>query len=96
VSCDDPAPLASFTVLHNIGRNGGRPREARVGRCQQGQTLAVRWLAAGIPLTLLLDIADPTPHNSFRIASHEAAMRPGGRVSPLFEGAASLVDVSPW
>jgi hypothetical protein len=96
VSCDDPAPFASFTVLHNIGRNGGRPREARVGLCQQGQTLAVRWLAAGIPLTLLLDIADATPRNSFRIANYGAAMRPGARVSQLFEDAASVLDVSPW
>jgi hypothetical protein len=82
--------LASLASLHTTARSDRSPRVARAALCQRGQTLAVLWLAAGIPLTLLMDIADPTPQNSFRIASHEAAQRPHGRDD------ASALDASPW
>lgn len=86
----DPALLASLASLDTTARGDRLSRVTRVTLCQPEQTLAVRWLAAGIPLTLLMDLADATLHNSFRIASHEAAQRLRGRDDAL------PLDASPW
>jgi hypothetical protein len=71
VNRDGLARLPAVAVLDPADRR--RAHDAALP--QHGDSVAARWLAAGIPLTLLLDVTNPDPDNSFHLARHEAAQR---------------------
>jgi len=80
----------SFTVSQMIARTNAGSQASGTGG--PSQPLVMRWLAAGVPLTLLMDLVNCIPQHSFDIVRRETEPSRASQANPA-RGATHLMLV---